>query len=189
MESVASARFDMGDGRKNVAMAGRAVPRRESMMISRQIALVVAVLALNGPALVQAQALDDTPSDVPPRYSFSKIPDGFLRLDRQTGRLSLCSKQTVGWACLAAPEDRTALEDEIVRLRRENAVLKENLLARGLPLPRGVMPEPPGAHDRVVTLRLPDEADVQRVVSFVGQVWHRLIEVISDAKGQLLHQS
>lgn len=154
-------------------------------MIRRQIAFVVAALALTVPALAQ----DDTPNEAPPRYSFNKVPDGFLRLDRKTGRVSLCSRQTVGWACLAAPEDRTALEDEIARLRRENAVLKEDLLARGLPLPRGVMPEPPGAHDRVVSLRLPDGADVQRVMALVGQVWQRLVEAISDAKAQLLHNS
>ena len=34
------------------------------------------------------------------------------------------------------------LESEIARLRAENAALKKDLLARGLPLPSGAMPEP-----------------------------------------------
>ena len=65
----------------------------------------------------------------------------------QTGEVSLCSQRTVGWACQAAPEDRAVLENEIARLRSENAALKKDLLSRGLPLPPGAMPEPPVARD------------------------------------------
>ena len=42
-----------------------------------------------------------------------------MRLDTQTGQVALCGRQTVGWACLAAPEDRTVLENEIARLRKK----------------------------------------------------------------------
>jgi hypothetical protein len=33
------------------------------------------------------------------------------------------------------PEDRAVLENEIARLRSENAALKKDILSRGLPLP------------------------------------------------------
>jgi hypothetical protein len=117
------------------------------------------------------------------------VAEGFLRLDTQNGEVSLCSRQTVGWACLAAPDDRAALENEIVRLRNENAALKKSLISRGLPLPPGVMPEPPGAGRRDLTLRLPDNADLNRVVAFVGRVWHRLVDAIAKAQNQVLHKS
>ena len=65
------------------------------------------------------------------RYSFNKTVGGFLRLDSQTGEVSLCSERTVGWTCQAAPDERAVLENEIARLRIENAMLKERLaLAR-----------------------------------------------------------
>ena len=35
------------------------------------------------------------------------------------------------------PDERTALENEIARLQRENGALKKDMLARGLPLPGG----------------------------------------------------
>ena len=91
-----------------------------------------------------AVAADDaTPDTADGRYIFNKIADGggLLRLDTQTGEVALCSQRSVGWACEAAPEDRAVLENEIARLRSENAALKKDILSRGLPLPPGAMPE------------------------------------------------
>src|SRR5580658_8651134 len=112
------------------------------------------VLCLIGPPLAvpassQAQADPTTPDTAGGRYMFEKQPDaqgqdhvGYLRLDTQTGEVALCSQRSVGWACEAAPEDRAVLENEIARLRAENAALKKEVLSRGLPLPAGIMPEP-----------------------------------------------
>ena len=58
------------------------------------------------------------------------------------------------------PEDRAVLENEIARLRSENVTLKKEILAHGLALPAGAMPETAGAGDGSLTLRLPDNADV-----------------------------
>jgi len=87
--------------------------------------------------LVPALADETTPDNEGGRYSFSKQADGVLRLDTQTGDVSLCSQRSVGWACQAVPDDRAVLENEIARLRRENVVLKKDILGRGLPLPAG----------------------------------------------------
>src|ERR1700749_650594 len=67
--------------------------------------------------LVPALADEATPDDEGGRYVCSKQADGILRLDKQTGDVSLCSQRTVGWACQAVPDDRVALENEIARLR------------------------------------------------------------------------
>ena len=81
------------------------------------------------------------------------------------------------------------LENEIARLRNENAALKKEFLARGLPLPAGAMPEPPQRHDGDPTLRLPGNADVDRMVAFVGRIWHRFVEAIARAQKQMLNKS
>jgi hypothetical protein len=161
-------------------------------MICRTIAAVIAVL-VSACSVLTASALAEettpTPSDQA-RYSFHKIADGFLRLDRETGEVALCGRQPVGWACLVAPEDRAVLEGEIARLHRENAALKDDLLSHGLSLPPGTMKEQPEAGDgRSVTLRLPDSADFDRVMHLVGQLWHHLVEVIANAQSQVLHRS
>ncbi len=102
-------------------------------MIKRNCAIVVAVFCLIAPALAD----EETPDNEHGRYSFSKIAEGLLRLDMQTGQVSVCSQRAVGWACQAAPEDRAVLENEIARLRTENAALKKDILAHGLSLPGG----------------------------------------------------
>ena len=134
-------------------------------MILIRIAVVTAVLCAAAPALAD----DATPDTAGGRYVFAKQADGLVRLDSQTGEVSLCSQRTVGWACQAAPDDRAVLESEITRLRTENAALKRDILSRGLPLPPGAMAEAPAADDNGVTLRLPDNTDVGRAMAFVGR--------------------
>src|ERR1700691_6475585 len=122
-------------------------PRRtdeRALMIEKTLAGALIGWCLLSPAFAD----DATPDDEGGRYTFSKQADGVLRLDKQTGNVSLCSQRTVGWACQAAPDDRAILEDEIARLRRENAVLKKDILARGLPLPAGGTPAPPPKSER-----------------------------------------
>ena len=61
------------------------------------------------------------------------------------------------------------------RPQGENATLKKELLGRGLPLP-GV-PGPSGARPGEPEVRLPGNADVDKVISFLEKVWRRLIEI------------
>ena len=77
------------------------------------------------------------------RYTFHRVQDSFVRLDGRTGQVSVCGREAAGWACRAVPDERTALEEAIGRLQGDNAALKKELLARGLPLPSGVKADPP----------------------------------------------
>jgi hypothetical protein len=155
-------------------------------MIRRALAVVttgIAVLAM--PAFAEST----TPDSEDGRYSFSKVQDGYVRLDMQTGQVALCSRRAVGWACQAMPEDRAVLENEIARLRGENAALKKDLLSRGLPLPAGSLPEPPVARERDGNLRLPNHADVDRMMQFVGKMWRRLVDMIANAQKDVFGKS
>jgi len=139
--------------------------------------------------LSAALAEDATPGNEGGRFSFSRQADGILRLDTQTGEVSLCSQHAVGWACQAVPDDRAVLEDEIARLHRENAVLKKDILARGLPLPAGATSEPPAVSENHHLPGLNDDADVDRVMAFARRAWHRFIEIIARAEKQILDKS
>jgi len=162
-------------------------------MISKVFAAVITGICLLAPGclLVPAWADDATPDNSEGRYSFSKVAEGFVRLDLQTGQVAVCSQRAVGWACQAVPEDRAVLENEIARLRIENAALKKDLLARGLPLPAGTMPEPPAVRDGDRALRPKDDLDrdIDRMVALVGRVWHRLVEAIARAEKQVFNKS
>jgi hypothetical protein len=116
-----------------------------------------------------------TPDSESGRYSFNPVADGVLRLDIRTGQVSHCSRSDAGWACKVVPNERSALETEIVRLQDENATLKKELLARGLPVPD--VPGPSGAKPGEPELKLPSDAEVDKVISFLEKVWRRLIEM------------
>ena len=154
--------------------------------MTRFAALTVAAFAgLGIPASAQ---------DVPPpagedgRYTFHRVQDTFVRLDGRTGQVALCGRNTAGWTCQLVPDERTALEGEIGRLQNDNAALKKELLARGLALPGGVQPDatPPVAKGPEKEksperdLRLPSDADLDRVKSFLEDVWRRLVEMIAN---------
>src|SRR5271156_6671438 len=139
------------------------------------------------PGLAAAdEALPDTQGG---RYSFTKQADGqgagYWRLDSQTGAVALCSHKGAALACEVAPEDRALFENEIARLRNENAALKKELLSRGLPLPSGVAVEPDSTAPSVSSyLRLPSDADLDRAARFAGRVWHRFIDAVDRAQKQ-----
>ncbi len=154
-------------------------------MIYKTVAVVITGFCLVAPALAE----DAAPEDDAGRYMFSKVAEGFVRLDTQTGEVSLCGRRTVGWACQAVPEDRAVFENEIARLRRENAALKKDILARGLPLPAGTMPEPPVVRDGDHGPRWGGRSDLDRVMALVGRVWHRLVEAIAQAQRQMLNKN
>jgi hypothetical protein len=153
-------------------------------MMQTRIALVVTTILLAG----SASAAETLPDSEGGRYIFSKQANGFLRLDTRSGAVSFCNEQPVGWSCQAAPEDRALFENEIARLQSENAALKRALLDHGLALPPGAAPESPAAQDdRAV--RLPSDAEIDRVIAFVGRVWQRFVDAIARAQKQVFNKS
>jgi len=137
--------------------------------------LFAVTLTLLLAAVAPASAQTATPDSENGRYSFNPVADGVLRLDTRTGQVSQCSRSDAGWACKVVPDERSALETEIARLQSENATMKKELLSRGLPVP-GVS-APSGAKPGEDELKLPSDAEVDRVVAFLEKVWRRLIEM------------
>jgi hypothetical protein len=172
------------------ATLSKIAPSQGMTMFSKAVALAIAAVCLSVPVFAD-DAMPDTNGG---RYTLNKVTDGFVRLDTQTGEVSLCSQKSVGWACQAAPDDRIVLENEIARLRGENTALKKDLLARGLPLPPSASSEPPLAQSDqpqkdTSNLRLPSDADVDRMVALAGRVWHRLLDAIDRAQKQVFNKS
>jgi hypothetical protein len=167
------------------ATVSKTAPSQETIMFSKAFAIAIAAVCLSTPVLAD----DATPDTNGGRYTLNKVTDGFVRLDTQTGEVVLCSQRTVGWACQAAPEDRAAFESEIARLRGENAALKQALLSRGLPLPSGATPERSDNHDNDITIRLPDNADIDRAVAYVSRLWNRFVDAVNRAQKQMLNKS
>jgi hypothetical protein len=150
---------------------------QETTMIRAAFALVLALAAV--------PAVAETPSAPSPdaengRYTFNQTPDGLLRLDGRTGNVSVCSKRAVGWACEVVPDERNALETEIMRLQNENVTLKRELISRGIALPHGSRAPDAASKPNELVLKLPNDADLERAMGFFEKVWKRLVEMVQN---------
>jgi hypothetical protein len=157
-----------------------------SSKFSTTLAAAVLAFCFGGIGAVSAQAVPDSENG---RYALSPVADGVIRLDTRTGAVSTCTNSSVGWACYAVPDERTALDAEIGRLQADNEKLKAQLAARepavtdkideALPKADSLKkPEPKVADgERKIEIPLPSDRDMDRMMSFLERAWRRLIDM------------
>jgi hypothetical protein len=63
----------------------------------------------------------------PERYRLERTPDGYVRMDTRTGRMSVCEQRQGELVCRAAADERIAMEDEIERLQGDIEVLEDRV--------------------------------------------------------------
>ena len=139
-------------------------------------ALALATVATASPALAQ----DGMPDTENGRYSFNRIDDDYLRLDQRTGQVSVCSRRKMAWSCHLVPDERTALEDEIARLQKDNAALKRQMLAHGITPPGG-----PSAQPDKPTAKSPSEQELDSAMEVMERLWKRLVEIVQRWQREL----
>jgi hypothetical protein len=113
-------------------------------------------------ALAETSAPKAAPESENGRYSMSPVAGGVLRLDTRSGQVSLCRQKSDSWICETTADDRAAYEKEIARLQARVAGLEAELGRR------------PGGGD----LKLPSDAEVDRVMKFFESVFRRFIGMI-----------
>ncbi|VAW13453.1 hypothetical protein MNBD_ALPHA09-2133 [hydrothermal vent metagenome] len=81
--------------------------------------VVVGAVALTAVATgaLRAQGTSD-------RFLVTPIEGGIMRVDRQTGEVSVCKERQDSWNCELVPDDRLTLEREIDDLERDNDRLR-----------------------------------------------------------------
>jgi hypothetical protein len=80
--------------------------------------LIVPVLTLLS---VSANAEDTA------RYALEKTSDGYVRMDKLTGEMSICNVNGDQLVCRIAADDRVAMEDEIARIDGRLAKVEEKI--------------------------------------------------------------
>jgi hypothetical protein len=162
------------------------------------VASAAALVCLGGIGAADAASMPDTENG---RYALSPVTDGVIRLDTRTGAVSTCTNSGNGWACYAVPDERAALDAEIGRLEADNESLKTELAAReptvtgkiDEPLPKSdslKKPEPKAADgERKIEIPLPSDRDLDRMMTFLGQAWQRLVDLANrmqkDVSGRI----
>jgi len=62
------------------------------------------------------------------RYRLEKSANGYIRMDTQTGAMSICEEQSGQLVCRMAADERAAFQDEIDRLQNSVKALDERVV-------------------------------------------------------------
>ncbi len=147
--------------------------KRSSLVVSLLIAVGLAGLALVAVSGPKAEESGD-------RYSMTPTTNGVVRLDRETGAMSLCTGAAGQWSCQDMNDSQRTLVAEIDRLRAENKSLKDQLDQMDQSL--GLNDDGPPA--RKHKFKLPTEEDVDRAFDYLEAMAKKIHERLDRLQEQ-----
>ncbi|MET3578275.1 flagellar motility protein MotE (MotC chaperone) [Mesorhizobium robiniae] len=115
-------------------------------------------------SLVAASAF----SEEADRYRLEKSANGYVRMDTQTGAMSICEERSGQLVCKMAADERTAFQDEVDRLQSsvkaldERVVKLENSLSARL------------------ESTLPSEEDFNKTMSYMERFLRGFMGIVKD---------
>jgi hypothetical protein len=116
--------------------------------------LLLSLVLLPGMALAQ----DGETS----RFQLERTESGLVRLDRQTGAMSLCREDSGTLSCRMAADERAAYEQELDLLGKRVTALEERLSAEGS------------------SRALPGEAEIEQTLGIMERFMRRFMAIIED---------
>lgn len=139
-------------------------------------------LWFGGLALVCNGAVANATGDGAGRFTMTPADGGgFVRLDTQTGAMSLCQRRDTEWNCREMGDPARGLGGEVERLRAENQRLKgeirqmEDVLLGDKRADGGVSPDTRGSR-----LQLPSEQDVDAAMTYVQRMLRKFKEKLKE---------
>lgn len=140
---------------------GEGNERALAMLKITQLSVLAALALAAAPARAQTPpVLDEAPASENGRYAMQQTPDGFLRLDTRTGKVSYCAVKEGAARCALAADEREAYEREIASLRE---AAKGGSKTTALPTPR-----------------LPTDDEIDRTLSVMQRIWRGMNRIIGD---------
>lgn len=144
----------------------------------------VGSIVVAGIAIAACGAIAWAQTEKSGRYTMSPAEGGgVVRLDTETGAMSLCRPERNDWSCKPMAGDNLAERQELDRLRAENQALKaeirrlEDLV---LPPERGRQARPPVEGAKPPVIPLPSEEDVDRAFNTLERMWKRFQERMKE---------
>jgi hypothetical protein len=126
--------------------------------------LKLTLIAAAGLAVcVEAQA-QVQPSNQAERFRLEKSATGVVRLDTQTGAMTLCREENGNLVCRMAADERAAYEAELDQLEKRVTALEERLKTA-----------PPRS--------LPSDEEVDRSLSIMERFFRRFLAIIEEFTG------
>lgn len=106
------------------------------------------------------------------RYTLEKTANGYIRMDTQTGAMSICEERGDQLVCKLAADERRAFQDELDRLGTKVTDL-ETRIAR--------IENNPVMNPRNL---LPSEEDFDRSLSLMERFFRRFMDIVRDMEDQ-----
>lgn len=130
------------------------------MFIAKTL-LTLAALSLGVPVAMAQDAATD-------RYTLEKSESGFVRLDRQTGAVTLCTEADGTLTCRMAADERAAYDADLARLEKRVKAL-EKRVAEGTAAKSG---------------ELPSDAEIDRSIGIMERFMRTFFGLVQEFQGQ-----
>ncbi len=130
-------------------------------MIIRRTAFAVLLLAAGIPVAVAQETNTD-------RYTLEKSESGFVRLDRQTGAVTLCTEADGTLTCRMAADERAAYDEDLARLEKRVEAL-EKQIADGTAAGSG---------------ELPSDAEIDRSIGIMERFMRAFFGLVQEFQGE-----
>jgi hypothetical protein len=101
------------------------------------------------------------------RFTLEKTADGYVRMDKTTGEMSICTQQSNQLVCRIAADDRVAMEDEIARLDGRLTKLEEKF----------AITDKSGA---LSNSTLPTDEEFEKSMTMMEKFFRRFMGVVKD---------
>jgi hypothetical protein len=101
------------------------------------------------------------------RYTLEKTADGYVRMDKATGTMSICKEQGDQLVCRIAADDRMAVDDQIAGLEKRLSALENklgNLDKSGLKSEQS----------------LPTDEEFEKTMSYMEKFFRRFMGVVKE---------
>lgn len=115
--------------------------------------IAIGLAALLIPATLSAAEADAA------RFQLERSGDHFIRLDKQTGAMSLCEEKEGSLVCRMAADERAAYEDELDRLSERVGALENK---------------------SIVNKALPSDAEIDRSISIMEKMMKSFMGVVKQ---------
>lgn len=103
------------------------------------------------------------------RYALEKSPTGYVRMDTQTGEMSVCEEREGQLVCKLAADERAAFQDELDRLQSKITGLEQRLAA----VENNPVLKPQNL--------LPTEEEFQRSLSYMERFFRKFLDIVREA--------
>lgn len=123
------------------------------MTIRPVLAAMTATMLLVGPATAQEA-----------RFTMQQTDNGYLRMDNQTGQISICMVEDDQVVCKMAADERAAYDADLAALEDRIIALERRL----------------GTGDTLAGEALPSEEEFEKTLSYMERFMRRFKDIVDD---------